>query len=298
LSALPRTPAEAKERETRGTFEQAARRFAEYGKANLWSPYSTTPDVYRKLAADRRIAWFTRPQLTDEAIDLYVAGLTEATDRARKETRGQLKAIREHWDGIERKRTVNSNHHKAIPWKDAPELYEALSYNDGREARALQFLMLSALRVGEVLRTPKKPGATWGIVQGDELHIPPDLMKAQRLHILPLTPKMMELLGPRKNEPDALLFDVNSQATYDLLKGFRSDATRHGFRTTFRSWCSEKGDIPNDVAERCIAHVEGTKSQQAYKRNPVSERTLMPDHIRNAFEKWNDYVTGLNRRQP
>jgi len=59
----------------------------------------------------------------------------------------------------------------------------------------------------------------------------------------------------------------------------RSDLTVHGFRSTFRDWCAEATDYPNNVAEMALAHVIENKTEAAYHRGELmaERRALMHD---------------------
>ena len=48
-------------------------------------------------------------------------------------------------------------------------------------------------------------------------------------------------------------------------------ATPHGFRSTFRDWCSERTNYPNEAAERALAHTVGDKVEAAYRRGDCSK---------------------------
>jgi integrase len=52
----------------------------------------------------------------------------------------------------------------------------------------------------------------------------------------------------------------------------RSDITAHGFRSTFRDWCSERTNYPRDVAEMALAHAIGDKVEAAYRRGDLFEK--------------------------
>ena len=39
-----------------------------------------------------------------------------------------------------------------------------------------------------------------------------------------------------------------------LLRRLEVDVTAHGFRTAFRTWCSEVADVEFDRAELCLSH--------------------------------------------
>jgi integrase len=45
----------------------------------------------------------------------------------------------------------------------------------------------------------------------------------------------------------------------------RGDLTAHGFRATFKTWASERTSFQNEVVEAALAHVVGTKVEQAYR---------------------------------
>ena len=61
-------------------------------------------------------------------------------------------------------------------------------------------------------------------------------------------------------------------------------ATAHGFRSSFRDWCSERG-YSRDLAERALAHTVQNKVEAAYHRTDLLEqRRLM-------MSAWSDFVT-------
>lgn len=48
-------------------------------------------------------------------------------------------------------------------------------------------------------------------------------------------------------------------------------ATAHGFRSSFRDWCSEQG-YSRDLAERALAHTVRNKVEAAYHRTDLLEQ--------------------------
>jgi integrase len=50
------------------------------------------------------------------------------------------------------------------------------------------------------------------------------------------------------------------------------NATVHGFRSTFRDWCAERTNYPNEVAEMALAHTVGDKVEAAYRRGDLFEK--------------------------
>ena len=62
-------------------------------------------------------------------------------------------------------------------------------------------------------------------------------------------------------------------------------ASVHGFRASFRSWCRAK-TVPDDVAERALAHGREDATQAAY------DREEMLDHRREVMERWAKFLSG------
>jgi integrase len=65
------------------------------------------------------------------------------------------------------------------------------------------------------------------------------------------------------------------------------NAVPHGFRSTFRDWCAETTDYPNEVAEMALAHAVGNKVEAAYRRGDLFDKRkcLMQD--------WAKYLTNI-----
>lgn len=61
-------------------------------------------------------------------------------------------------------------------------------------------------------------------------------------------------------------------------------ATAHGFRSSFRDWCSEQG-YSRDLAERSLAHTIKDKVEAAYHRTDLLEQR------RDLMNAWGAFVT-------
>ena len=53
------------------------------------------------------------------------------------------------------------------------------------------------------------------------------------------------------------------------IRAIGSDATAHGFRSTFRDWCAESTNYPNEVAEMALAHTVSNAVERAYRRGDL-----------------------------
>jgi len=62
-------------------------------------------------------------------------------------------------------------------------------------------------------------------------------------------------------------------------------ATAHGFRSSFRDWCSEQG-YSRDLAERSLAHTIRDKVEAAYHRTDLLEQR------RELMNAWENFVVG------
>ncbi|MFO7904237.1 MAG: tyrosine-type recombinase/integrase, partial [Pirellulaceae bacterium] len=97
----------------------------------------------------------------------------------------------------------NVQHHRALAIADTPAFLEELRKRDGMSARALEFIMLTATRSGEVR------GAKWPEIdfEAEIWTVPAARMKAGREHLVPLSVDALELLkGLPRHEGCAFVF--------------------------------------------------------------------------------------------
>jgi integrase len=180
--------------------------------------------------------------------------------------------------------------HAAIDYRDVPAAFmAALRKDESVAARALEYLILTAARTGEVL------GATWGEINVAEAMwtIPANRMKAKREHRVPLSPAAIALLRKLPREPNNPHVFIGSQpgrgfsriALGGIMQRLERSETVHGFRSSFRTWAAEQTNYPRDVWERALAHIVGNRTERAY------ERTDLFDKRRKLMESWSKYVT-------
>lgn len=182
-------------------------------------------------------------------------------------------------------------HHAALPYDEMGPFMHLLRTETGVGARALEFLILTAARTGEVI------GATWGEfdLTQNVWNVPAERMKAKREHRVPLPAAAVKVLsamqairtsdfvfpGGRQGRP------LSNMAMLALLKRMkRSDLTAHGFRSTFRDWAAECTAYPGEVAEAALAHMVGDKVEAAYRRGDLFEkrRRMMNDWAKHCAQ--------------
>lgn len=179
-------------------------------------------------------------------------------------------------------RVTKVEHHEAMPMDDVPKFMSSLRTKRGTGARALELVVLTAARSGEVR------GARWGEIdlQNAEWLIPGERMKAGKDHRVPLSTAAVRLLSalPRVDGTDLVFPSTKNTPLSDMtltkaMRDMRLQAVPHGFRSTFKDWASERTDYPNEVSEMALAHSIGDKVEAAYRRGELFEkrRLLMRD---------------------
>jgi len=173
------------------------------------------------------------------------------------------------------------NHHEAMPYVEVPAFMSKLRERNHIAARALEFTILCAARTGETL------GATWSEISLSDATwtIPAERMKAAKEHKVPLSNRAVEILRllPRRASPR--LFDIGDVAMLQMLREVNGGRgpTVHGFRSSFRDWCSERTSYPPAVAEQALAHAVGSKVERAYSRSDLFQKRV---RLMNEWATW------------
>jgi integrase len=168
-------------------------------------------------------------------------------------------------------------HHAALPYDQIGAFMAALRTREAVAARALEVMILTAARTGEVL------GARRDEIdfQAKMWVVPPRRMKSGREHRVPLSRAAISVIKDMQaRHQDDLLFpgdrrgkQLSNMAMLMMLRRMdRADLTAHGFRSTFRDWAAECTNFPAEVAEAALAHVVGDKVEAAYRRGDLFEK--------------------------
>ncbi len=184
-----------------------------------------------------------------------------------------------------RQTTGPEEHHAALPYAEIAAFLAELRRQPGMAARALEFLILTAARTGEVI------GARWEEfdLTAKVWTIPADRMKAGKEHRVPLSDAALaivaELAKERRGDPGSeagkgFVFaggvagrPLSNMAMLVLLRRMkRDDLTVHGFRSTFRDWAAERTGFPAEVAEMALAHTVADAVERAYRRGDLFEK--------------------------
>jgi integrase len=150
---------------------------------------------------------------------------------------------------VARRARGKGDHHNALPYAEIGAFMGLLRQQRSVAARALEFLMLTSARTGEVI------GARW-----DEIDpatglwtIPAERMKAGKEHRVPLSTAALSIIqGMAEVRAGDFIFPgaktgrpLSNMALAMLLRRIgRGDLTVHGFRSTFRDWAGDCTDFP------------------------------------------------------
>jgi integrase len=175
-------------------------------------------------------------------------------------------------------------HHAALPYADVPEFMTKLRSRSGVSARALEFTILTAARVGEVLGARREEVD----LEAGVWTVPGERMKAGKPHEVPLSGRAIEILEAEMRRDVEIVFpglrgELSDQSLRDLLKALGASCTLHGFRSSFRDWCGDQTNFPREVAEAALAHKVGDGTEQAYRRASAIEKR------RRLMNAWSSY---------
>jgi integrase len=180
-------------------------------------------------------------------------------------------------------------HFRAMEFAEVPAFMSELCRRDEVGAIALRFLILTVARTGEVL------GARWSEVDLNEKTwtVPAERAKTGRDHIVPLSTGALAALNEVKelrDLSDEIIFPgrkgkgLSTMALLALLqRRMKRAVTVHGYRSAFRDWAGDEGDVPRELAEASLAHVVKDVTERAYRRKTAVERR------RQVMQAWCDY---------
>ena len=182
------------------------------------------------------------------------------------------------------------SHHPALPYQRINAFITALRAKRGVSPKALEFLILTAARSGEVL------GAKWEEIDSatNVWTIPADRMKAGREHRIPLCARAQAIIQIMHTAKSGnFVFPgptgeagMSNAALLALMKGMVdfSDYVPHGFRSTFRDWAAETTNFSNETLELALAHTIKNQAEAAYRRgDQLAKRVKL-------MQQWQQYV--------
>lgn len=186
-----------------------------------------------------------------------------------------------------RPKSQRVQHHPAMPYSEVAAFMRDLREREGASARALELVILTAVRTNEGLR------AKWSEFDLKKAiwTIPAERMKAGREHRVPLSKRAVEILRElKKRSSSDWVFPgrgdeplSNMSLLMTLRRMGREDVTTHGFRSSFRDWAAEETHFAREVVEKALAHMITNQTEAAYWRGDVLDKR------RELMQSWCDF---------
>lgn len=204
------------------------------------------------------------------------------------------------WDGFldsiyqSPKKLKVVEHMDSLPYSKLHSFLLALRKHDAMSAKALEFLILTAVRSDSVR------SGTWSQIDlnSNVWTVPKAFTKTKkRDHTVPLSTQAIKLLKSLERFedtdlifPSATLKKLSDSTISKLMRGmhtnkeFTDKAVPHGFRSTFRVWCLEQTTYSTELAELSMMHEVGDTVYKAYQRSDGLERR------RAIMQDWSNFM--------
>jgi integrase len=177
------------------------------------------------------------------------------------------------------------DHVPALPIDDAPEFAAKLRARDDVAAKALELLLLTAVRLADVRQARWRDfdlmAQCWNI---------PKMSKTKMPFRVPLSDRAVALLqgiphrtgnghvfaGRREGKP------IGASEFGRIMQPLYPGYPPRGLRSTFRDWAAERTSHPNHVVEMALGHIIADKVEAAYRRGDLFAKraALMRDWSR------------------
>ena len=190
------------------------------------------------------------------------------------------------------KQARRAQHFKALPFAQLGKAIKAVQGTDSWPSTRLcfEFLALTAARSGEARL------ATWDEIDLESATwtIPAAKMKNGLEHRIPLSGPALDVLheAQKLSNISGLIFPsprgkaMSDSSLSKLLRENDIGCVPHGLRSSFRDWAAECSDVPREIAEHALAHIDGSASELAYRRTDYFERR------RGLMDSWAAYLIG------
>jgi integrase len=193
--------------------------------------------------------------------------------------------------------------HASLPFEQAPAFFAELHQQNTVKSLALQFIMLTAVRVGDLVGGGKQTSSP---MKWEHLDLPnkvwivPDTKTSTELRV-PLSEPALRVLEQVRQFRDVssdYVFPgkvrgscLNDATLRYLLRDMGRDFTVHGFRSTFKTFCAEITNYDRSVIEAALAHRAPELDRIYHRGSYYTKRQQLMD-------SWASYLVDGEAVQP
>jgi integrase len=242
--------------------------------------------------------WASKPETASRLRGRIESVLSWATIRGYR-TGDNPARWRRHLDQLlpPRSKMRQVRHHPALAYTELPAFMAELRGCQGVAARALEFLILTAVRTGDVIgnnREDASPMRSEHVDLREQVWTIPKT-KTNTEHRVPLSNAAIDVLkqSASDQQADGIVFPgirrgeplSNGSMLRVLDRMGHGNLTVHGFRATFKTWASERTNFPQEVVEAALAHAIHNKLEAAYRRGDFFEKR------KRLMNAWGEFCT-------
>jgi len=228
--------------------------------------------------------WQTKPETASRLRGRVESVLAWATVRGYR-TGDNPARWKNHLDHLlpSRSKVRQVQHHAALPYAELPAFMAKLRQEDGIAARALEFLILTAVRSGDIFgqRRDDAPPLQWSHLDLEQAVWTIPRTKSGAEHRVPLSGTALAVLkqmAPHRDSSDVVFpglrrgHALSNDAFLRLLDRMGVDCTAHGFRATFKTWAGERTGFAREIVEACLTHTISDELERAYRRGSFFDK--------------------------
>jgi integrase len=240
--------------------------------------------------------------------------VTETASR----TRQRIEAVLDHWAALNQvhgyvnpaawervkhalpspAKIKEDRHQPALPYERIPEFICDLRAREGIAPRALEFMILTSTRTGDIIGQERedKPPMMWEHINLTKRLWTIPSTKTETKHRVPLSDRAVTLLNEMKAaavsgdvvfglDVGESLSNMTMAAVIKRMNKHREiperytdpkqdnrDIVPHGFRSSFRHWARDCTSFPRDLIELALAHEIKSGTEAAYRRGDGLQR--------------------------
>lgn len=295
-----------KEQATKVTFAQCVKQYLAENLEKFKNPKHRRQWTETLARANRAFGDLPVSEIDTPTITKFLTPIWHKTPETGSRLRGRIEKILE-WAKVREFRggdnpaawkghlehvfnPAEGGHYKPMPYEDVPAFMVHLRERDSLAAKALEFLVLTAVRSGDIYN------ATW-----DQIDLNKKLWNIPRTkmgtsHIVPLSERAIEIIKALPHVGDFVFpgnIEGKSISDNTMRKLFKkldpNGYDIHAFRSSFKDWSGDETVFEDEVSEHALAHQEGSDTKRAYRRRTaVKKRALL-------MEAWADYCKGVER---